>query len=132
MSCGCNDTSCETCPPSGYICIPRGDGLTVVFSVHENSCDGDLFDISSASEIVFAVFDEMGGTARIVKKLSDTEVFISTSLHEFYVIITGAESDTLVRQTNYFECRVTTSAGVPRTVVSGILKSPQTMIKDLA
>ena len=130
MACEC-DNGCETCPPKGYICLPRGDAVLVKIAVHENSCDGDLFDISAASEIVFLVADSLGGTVRITKKLSTNGIAVSTNGFELYFTITSADCDSLVNQTNYFECRITTAAGHPKTVLSGVFKSPDTMIKEL-
>jgi len=130
--CDCGSgLTCETCPPKGYICVPRGDDLLVVFTVRENDCAGDLFEIGGASEIVFIVADEFGGTIRITKKLSTSGITISTNLYQFYFTITAAESETLVRNKNYFECQVTSAAGTKKTVVTGILEAPDTMIKDI-
>lgn len=126
----CN-SGCETCPPRGYICVPRGDSLRVVVPVHENDCDGDLMDISGASEIVFAASDEIGGVVRFTKKLSTGGVSISTNDYEFSFVITAANSDSLVRHTNYFEIRITSAAGETKTVMAGVLKSPETIIKDI-
>lgn len=131
MSCNCNTGQCETCPPGGVICVPQGDDVLVVFSVREDGCDGDLFDISGASEIVFIVADSFGGTVRIDKRLSDGEVFISTNGYQFYLTITKTESAALTRVSNYYECQVTSSGGMSRTVSAGLLKAPDTMIKDI-
>lgn len=122
---GCN------CPATGVICVPRGDALRVVVDVRENTCSGDLYDITGASEIVFAVADELGGVDRIVKRLSDAEIGISTNGYQFYFTINSADSLALVRNTNYFEIRLTTATGAPKTIMCGVLSSPQTIIKDL-
>lgn len=122
----------ETCPPSGSIRVPRGDGITLIFSVRENNCEGDLFDISDAIEIVFIVADSLGGTVRIEKRLSDMDIDISTNGYEFTTVLDSNDTDALTKQSNYFECRITTAAGVNKTVVSGVFKSPDTMIKDIA
>ena len=116
----------------GYICVPRGDSATVVFTVHEDADYGPFMDISGADEIVFIVADTQGGTVRITKEFSASQIFISTNGYQFYTTITSADSDTLVQVTNYFECRVTSPTGENRTVARGVFKSPNTMIKDLA
>lgn len=123
MSCECQ---------MGYICVPRGDSVTVVFTVHEDANYGPYMDISGADEIVFIVADSHGGTVRITKELSLGEISISTNNYQFYTTLTSAETDTLVQVTNYFECRVTSPTGENRTVARGVFKSPNTMIKDLA
>lgn len=125
------DQGCETCPPKGYICVPRGDSLLVIVPVRDGQCNGALVDISGVSEIVFAVADEVGGVVRILKRMSDGEINVSTNDYEFYFSITSADSSALVRQTNYFEMRVTSAGGEEKTVLTGILKSPETIIKDI-
>ena len=127
MTCGVNQ-----CDFSQTICVPRGDSRELLFTVHENDCDGALLDISGASEIVFIVADEFGGTVRIEKRLTDLEIEISNNLYQFSVELTGADTDTLVRVSNYFECRITSATGRTTTVANGLFKSQDTMIKDLA
>lgn len=129
--CDCQSSACETCPPRGFICVPKGDDCVVVMTVKENDCDGEYFDISGASEIVFVVADELGGTVRITKKMSLAEVSISTNLYQFYFTVTASNTAALVRQSNYFECQVTSAAGLKKTVLTGIFKATDTMIKDL-
>lgn len=122
---GCN------CPAIDTICVPRGDAQRVIVDVRENSCDGEFFDISGLSEIVFAVYDELGGINRIVKRLSTGGIAISTNDYQFYFTITSAETSALVKNSNYFEITATTSAGLPKTILSGLFSSPMTSNKDL-
>ncbi len=131
--CGCNDncSMCCDCPPRSTICIPRGDALRVIVDVRENTCDGDLYDLGGVSEIVFVAADELGGEYRIVKRMSTGGVSVSTNGYQFYFTIASAESASLTRNNNYFEIRVTTAGGAPKTVLCGVLSSPQTMAKDL-
>ncbi len=120
-----------SCPTSGAICIPRGDAQLVVVDVREGRCDGDLFDISGVSEITFAVSDTVGGVVRIVKRLSTGGISVSTNGYQFYFTITSEDSDSIVMNSNYFEIRAVTASGSPKTIISGLFKSPQTNIKDL-
>lgn len=122
---------CVSCHESGLICIPRGDDCTVVFTVRENDCDGDFFDISGASEIVFIVADTFDGTVRITKRLSTGGISIAGNGYQFWTAITDTETATLVRTNNYFEAQVTTSLGLKKTVARGVFKAQDTMIKDL-
>jgi len=126
MSC-----ECGSCVPSQTICVPKGDDQTIVFTVREDSCEGDLFDISGATEIVFIVADVLGGTVQITKKLSDDDIEISTNDHQFYLTVTSAETAALTRTNSYFEVRITTSEGYNKTVVTGVFKAQDTMIKDI-
>lgn len=119
------------CPAIGVICIPKGDAIRVVVDVRENTCDGDLFDISDVSEVVFAVADEVGGVVRIVKRMSTGGVALSTNDYQLYFTVTSAESNSVVRNTNYFEIRAFTAAGLPKTILTGVFKSPETIIKDI-
>lgn len=122
---GCN------CPAIGTICIPRGDAVRVVVDVRENACDGDLFDVSDVSDVVFAVADEVGGVVRIVKRMSTGGIALSTNDYQLYFTVTSAESNSVVRNTNYFEIRAFTAAGLPKTILTGVFKSPETIIKDI-
>jgi len=124
--CGCSEDV-----HNGYIAVPQGDDCLIVFSSHENDSHGSLFDISGAIEIVFIVADELGGTVRITKRMSDGDIAISTNLYQFYFTVTDTETASLVRQTNYFECQITSSVGLKKTVRSGVFKAIDTMIKDI-
>lgn len=120
-----------SCIEAGYICVPKGDDNLIVFTVRENDAEGALFDISGASEIVFAVADEIGGTVRIVKKLSTGGVNISTNDYQFYLTVSSSDTSGLMKQTNYYECRVTSSDGKKKTVSYGVFKAVDTIIKDI-
>lgn len=125
--------SCDSsgCPTSGAFCLPKGDDLTVVVTVRENTIDGDLADISDATEIVFIIADELGGTVLVTKRLSLGQITISTNNYQFSTTITNAESALLINTLNYFEARITTASGAQRTVLTGTVRAPLTMIKDL-
>lgn len=133
VMCGCSDDRNGGCdfPARGVICVPRGDAMRVVVDVRENTCDGELFDISSLSEIVFAVYDENGGANRIEKRLSTGGVTISTNDYQFYFTVTNAESASVVNQTSYFEITAFTASGLQKTILCGTFKSPETSNKDL-
>lgn len=124
-------TNCDNCPTTGTICVPRGDSRLIVFTVRENDCQGDFFDISAATEIVFIVADEYGGTVRITKRLSNGGIQISTNDYQFSLTVTSADTGALVRASNYYEARVTTSGGNNVTVSAGVFKSPNTMIRSI-
>lgn len=117
------------CLTEGFVCGPRGDDVTVIVSVYDT--DGDEFDISGATEIVFAVADQPGGTVRITKKLSLGNITISTNTFQFVVTITDDDTRSLVRVKNYYEAQVTTAAGLKKTVSAGLFRSDDTIIKDI-
>lgn len=118
------------CAPRGSFCIPRGDSAYLVFSVYDT--DGDEFDISGASEIVFAIADDdTGGQVRVVKRLTDTEIQISTNMYQFMVTLDSVDTESLAKVHNYYEARITTSSGLQKTVSSGLFKSTDTVIKDI-
>lgn len=123
----CVDTGCIA---PGSLCVPRGDDAYIIFSVYDT--DGDEFDISGAAEIVFAVADYNGGEVRFVKRLTDSEIQISSNMYQFMVTVTSADTESLVRAHNYYEARVTTGAGLVKTVSAGLFKSTDTIIKDIA
>lgn len=124
----CN--SGDQCIKPGFICAPQGDDVLVVFSIYDT--DGDEFDLTGASEIVFAVSDYRRGTVRIVKRLSDGEVQISTNGYQFAVTLTDDDTIAPVHVKNYYEVQVTNSAGLKRTVSAGRYSADHTMIKDIA
>ncbi len=111
--------------------MPRGDDQTIVVTVHENDCYGDLFDVSGSSEIIFAVADEFGGTVRIDKRMSDGDVYVSTNGYQIYFNLTSSDTASLVRVSNYFELQVTTSDGLKKTILHGIFRSDDTMIRGI-
>lgn len=117
------------CVQPGSICAPRGDDVLLIVSVYDT--DGDQFDISGATEIVFAVADELGGEVRFVKRLTLGQIAISTNLYQFSVTITDSDTSALVKQHNYYEARIETSDGLKKTVSAGLFFSQETMIKDI-
>lgn len=128
--------SCD-CGTAGSICIPRGDDMSILFSVYDN--DGDQFDISGAAEIIFIVATGVviggnigpGGTVLITKKLSTGGITIAGTLYQFVVDIVSADTDGFTQTNNYYEVNIETASGVNKTVSSGLFKSQNTMIKDL-
>lgn len=126
MNCGCGPDECVS---RGYICAPQGDDVAVLFSVLDQ--DGDEFDISGATEIVFAVADERGGLVRFVKTLTDGDIVASTNGYQFRVYLTGDDTNLPVKKVNYYEARVTNSAGEHKTVSAGAYIATRTIIKDL-
>lgn len=122
----CNEYGCVS---QGEICAPRGDDVMVIVSVYDT--DGDEFDLSGATEIVFAVADQRGGEVRFVKRLTLGQVAISTNNFQFSVAITDNDTESLVRVKNYYEAQVTTSTGLKKTVSVGVFRSDDTIIKDL-
>ena len=127
MNCGCHQSACI---PPGHVCAPAGDDLRVLFSVYDT--DGDEYDLTGADEIVFAVADYKGGTVRIVKRLSDGDIAISTNGYQFLVYLTGDDTAEPVRRKNYYEVRVTSDTGENKTVSQGVYDATRTMIKDIA
>lgn len=132
MSC-----QCGSCISRGTICVPRGNSTVIIFSVRDS--DGDLFDISGASEIVFTVSDGEwisgsigpGGTPRITKRLTDGQIIISTNLYQFRVVINNADTIPLIAEHNYYEAEVTAANGRKYTVSNGLFKSPNTQIRGI-
>ena len=128
--------SCD-CGTAGSICIPRGDDMSILFSVYDN--DGAEFDISGAIEIIFIVATGVviggnigpGGTVLITKKLSLGDITIAGTLYQFVVDIVSADTDGFTQTNNYYEANIETSGGVNKTVSCGLFKSQNTMIKDL-
>lgn len=121
---------CETvCISTGVICAPRGDDVRVLVSVRDT--DGDEFDVFGASEIVFVAADELNGEIRFVKRLSAGDISVSTNGWQFVVNITDEDTASLVKIKNYYEIQVTTSDGLKKTVSAGLLRSNDTLIKDL-
>ena len=132
MSCNCGG-----CVSRGDICVPRGDDTTVIFRVYDSN--GDEFDISGATEIVFIVAEGAviggnigpGGSVLIEKRLTLTDITIAGTLFQFTVKIDAADTADFVMTRNYYEAQVTTSSGLKKTVASGIFTSENTMIKDI-
>lgn len=120
---------CQGCISRGSICAPKGDDTRILFTVLDD--DGDEFDISGATEIVFIVADSINGEVRIVKRLSDGDISISTNQYQFYLTVTAAETASLPRGKNYYEAQITTSAGLKKTVSHGLFRATETRIKDL-
>lgn len=128
--CVCKDNcNCGGCISPGSICGPRGDDVSVIFSVFDT--DGDEFDLTGATEIVFLVADEQLGNIRFVKRLTEGDIQIGGTLYQFMVTITDDDTSSLVRVNNYYEVQVTTSSGLKKTVSAGVFKAPDTMIKDI-
>lgn len=126
MSCECEDTGCIKL---GVVCAPQGDDTRVLISVYDT--DGDEFDISGATEIVFLVAAERGGVVYFTKRLSLGQAGISTNGYQFWVDVTAADSVIPIARVNYYEVQVTTSAGLKKTVSAGSYIATKTAIKDL-
>lgn len=122
----CHETGCA---PRGAFCIYSGDDAYLIFSVYDS--DGDEFDISGASEIVFAVADKNGGEVRIVKRLTSGEIVISSNMYQFMVSVDSVDTESLSVVNNYYEARITSSSGLNHTVSSGLFKCDKTIIKDI-
>lgn len=127
MNCDCGPM---TCIKPGWICGPQGDDVLVIFSVFDT--DDDEFDITGATEIVFAVSDYKGGAIRIIKRLTDGDIQISTNGYQFAVTITDDDTLATVRRKNYYEVQVTTSTGLKKTISAGTFTATRTIIKDIA
>lgn len=125
MSC-CED---DQCIKPGNICVPRGDDVKVLFSVYDTK--GFEFDLTGATEIVFVAADVQGGYVRFTKRLTMGDIIVSTNGYQFAVTLTDVDTAALVRVHNYYEVQVTNSIGLKNTVSAGLLKSPDTMIKDI-
>lgn len=126
MNCGC-DT--EACIRPGYICAPQGDDVRVLVSVYDE--DGDEFDLTGSTEIVFAVADDRLGTVRIVKTMTEGDITIAGSGYQFVVYLSDDDTTLPVKRVNYYEIRVTNSAGEHKTVSAGNYTATRTIIKDL-
>ena len=132
MSCNCG-----SCVSRGFICVPRGDDMSILFSVRDD--DDDEFDISGASEITFIVAAGVwiggsitpGGAVLLEKRLTDGEITIAGTGFQFVVDIDGADTADFTQTNNYYEVRVETSGGNAKTVSAGLFKSENTMIKDI-
>ncbi len=122
----CHD---DICIKLGSLCVPRGDDALVVFSIYDT--DGDEFDLTGASEIVFAVSDDKQGQVRIVKRLTEGDIQISTNGYQLSFTLTDEDSVLPVNRTNYYEVQVTTSGGLKRTVSAGVYRAEKTIIKDI-
>jgi len=72
-----------------------------------------------------------GGSILVEKRMSDGEISIAGTLYEFAVTFTSADTESLPRTNLYYEARVTTSAGLNKTVSAGLFKAENTMIKDI-
>lgn len=126
-----------TCIHRGFICAPRGDDVTVLFSVFDQ--DKDEFDISGASEIVFIVADGQvvggnvypGGSILIEKRLTTGGIVLAGTDYQFLVNITDEETDALTKVKLYYEVQLTTSAGLKKTISAGIFNSDNTMIRNI-
>ena len=120
---------CQGCISKGTICAPKGDDTRVLFSVFDD--DGDEYDISGATEIVFIVADSPNGEIRIVKRLTPGGVVISTNGYQFHLMITASQSASLPKGKRYYEAQITTSTGLKKTVSQGVFRATETRIKDL-
>ena len=119
----------DGCVARATICIPSGDDQRIIIPVIDQ--DGNYVDIDGAIEIVFLVADELGGTVRFTKTLTNNDIMISTNLYEMYFTISTDDSQSVVRHKSYFELRLQTSLAEYKTILTGIFKVPETMIKDI-
>lgn len=127
MSC-----NCEGCISRATLCIGGDNDKRFLFSVYDEN--GDEVDISDAQEILFTVSDGVivggnltaGGTVRIEKRLSDSEIVIAGTGYQFIVDIEPADTDDLVQNNNYWDASVTISSGEVYTVKAGIFRVTQT------
>lgn len=126
VNCGCDTSACIV---PGYICAPAGDNVRVLISVYDS--DGDEYDITGATEIVFAVADSRTGQTRIVKTLSEGDITIAGTGYQFVIFLTDEDTVLPVLRQNYYEIRVTNSLGEHKTVSAGSYVATRTIIKDL-
>lgn len=132
MACDKDSGCCGECIDRELLCIGSGNDKTFLFSVFDQ--DGDEFDISAASEIVFSVSDGVivggnitaGGTVRFTKKMSLSEITIAGTGYQFLLDISPSDTDPLVNRDYYWDATVTTSAGKSYTVKSGVFRITKT------
>lgn len=116
-------------PPASMIVLPAGDAVTLRFEITKQ--DGSLVDISTATEFVFLVATERGGTVLFTRKLSATEVTIEGTNAAFLVPLTRALTRLMTERKNYHEATVTMASGAIVTVSAGVIEAIPTMNKDL-
>lgn len=122
----CSDGACIW---RDEICAPQGDDVNVLVSIYDT--DQDEFDISGALEAVFVVSDSITGADRIVKKMTEGDISVSTNRYQLVVRLTSEDTIKPVKRKNYYELRITSADGRKRTVSAGLYKAEQTIIKDV-
>jgi len=95
--------------------IPRGNDRRFLFTVRD--ADGNLFDLSGATEIRFAIARSVGATASITKTLGAGVVLADNNTIQ--VDVTDTESDDLPVGNNYYDIKVTASNSKEYTVLVG-------------
>lgn len=122
VNCGCG------CVYRANLCIGLNNDKRFIFSMYDQ--DGDEFDVSAATEIVFSVSDGIevggnvlaGGVVRFEKRLTTSGVSITGTGYQVVVDVTPADTATLVHNRNYYDLTVTTSSGMNYTVVAGVFE----------
>lgn len=130
--CDDNNGCCGECIDRELICVGLGNSKRFLFSIFDQ--DGDEFDITAASEIVFSVSDGVmvggnitaGGTERLTKKLSLSEITIAGTGYQFMLDISPSDTDPLVNRDYYWDATVTTGAGNVYTVKAGVFRITKT------
>lgn len=123
MSCNCGG-----CISRQLLCIGLNNNKSFLFSVLDEN--GDEVDISTASEILFAVSDgvivgsnlEAGGALRFEKRLTDGDIIIAGTGYQFIVDVSAADTLLPVKSDNYWDVTVTTSSGLAYTIKAGIFR----------
>lgn len=121
MSC-----SCGGCIDNQVWCVPRGDYRLFIVDVKDES--GDVIDITGFSEIEYIIADKQGGTIELTKSLSGGGISITGTGYQFAITITEADSKALSQNLMYHELRMTDSGGEGQTLISGLFRSPFTML----
>jgi hypothetical protein len=107
--------------------VPKNNDARLIFTFQDEF--GNLLDVSSAAEIVFAVWDRPNGTLQFTKTLSDGDVILHGNDYQFSFWI---DADDMVSvRLGYHECEVTNSAGKKRTVSAGLYRAENTYIGDI-
>lgn len=129
--------SCGGCISRGAICVPRGDDRRVIFSVKDS--DGDEYDISGASEIVFIIAEGLnmsgnvypGGSVIVEKRLTTGGIVLAGTGYQFVVLLDTVDTADLPAMRMYYEARITSAGGEQYTISNGLFLSQDTMIKDI-
>lgn len=109
--------------------VPKNNDAYLTFTTYD--LDGDLVDISGASEISFAVWGDAGGTLIFQKLLSGGDIVIHGDNNRFSVWIDAADSASITGRIVYHECEMTNSSGRKRTVSAGQFRAENTYTGDI-
>lgn len=117
------------CVKRTSICVPSGDYRRIVVSVYDT--DGNAFDISSASNIVFLVSQGStfngsvfpGGLDVFEKNLGNGITLAGTG-YQYVVDIEPADTIDLIHRVHYFETAVVTTEGKVTVLCGRFLVAP--------